>query len=51
MEMNFHPHANKTHFHRKGCALDLILKMRSLRTWKWPIRVRVGINIPGKIAA
>ena len=51
MEMNFHPHANKTRFHKKGCALDLILKMRSLRTWKWPIRVRVGINIPGKIVA
>ena len=51
MEMNFHPHANKTHFHQKGCALDLILKVRILRTRKWPIHVRVGINIAGKIAA
>ena len=28
MEMIFHSHANKTHFHKKVCALGLILKMR-----------------------
>ena len=28
MEMTFHSHANKTHFHKKGCALGLILKVR-----------------------
>ena len=28
MEMIFHSHANKTHFHKKGCALGLILKVR-----------------------
>jgi len=47
----FHSHANKTHFHKKGCALDLILKVRSLGTRKWPGSVRVGSNIAGKIAA
>ena len=26
MEIIFHSHANKTHFHKKGCALRLILK-------------------------
>ena len=29
--------ANKTHFHKKGCALGLILKVRVFRTRKWPI--------------
>ena len=28
MEMIFHSRANKTHFHKKGCALGLILKVR-----------------------
>ena len=51
MEMNFHSHANKTHFHKKGCVLDLILKVRILGTRKWLISVRVGSNIAGKIAA
>ena len=30
MQMIFHSHANKTHFHKKGCALGLILKVRVL---------------------
>ena len=30
METIFHSHANKTHFHKKGCALGLILKVRVL---------------------
>ena len=30
VETIFHPHANKTHFHKKGCALSLILKVRVL---------------------
>ena len=35
MEMVFHSYANKTHFHRKGSALCLILKERGVfRTWK-----------------
>ena len=38
MEMIFHSHANNTHFHKKGCALGLILKVRVFGTRKWPIR-------------
>ena len=37
MEMIFHSHANKTHFHKKGCALGLILKVRVFGTRKWHI--------------
>ena len=37
MEIIFHPHANKTHFHKKGYAPSLILKVRVFGTWKWPI--------------
>jgi len=38
MEMIFHSHANtETHFHKKGCALGLILKERVFGTRKWPI--------------
>ena len=37
MEMIFHSHSNKTHFHKKGSAPNLILKVRVCGTWKWPI--------------
>ena len=37
MQMIFHSHANKTRFHKKGCALGLILKVRVFGTRKWPI--------------
>ena len=37
MEIIFHSHANKTHFHKKGCARGLILKVKVLGTHKWPI--------------
>ena len=37
VEMIFHSHANKTQFHKKGCALGLILKVRVFGTRKWPI--------------
>ena len=37
MEIIFHSHANKTHFHKKGCAPSLILKVRVGGTRKWPI--------------
>ena len=37
MEMIFHSRANKTHFHKKACALGLILKLRVFETRKWPI--------------
>ena len=33
----FHSHGNKTHFHKTGCALSLILKVRVFGTRKWPI--------------
>ena len=35
METIFHSHANKSHFHKKGCALGLILKVRVFGTRKW----------------
>ena len=38
MEMIFHSHANKTHFHKKGCALGLVLKERVFGTRKWPMK-------------
>ena len=34
MEIIFHSHANKTHFHKKGCAPSLILKVRVFGTRK-----------------
>ena len=34
VEMIFHSHTNKTHFHKKGCALGLILKVRVFGTRK-----------------
>ena len=37
MKMIFHSHASKTHFHKKGCAPSLILKVRVFRTRKWPV--------------
>ena len=37
MEMIFHSRANKTHFHKKGCALDFILNVRVFGTRKWPL--------------
>ena len=37
MEMIFHSHANKTRFHKKGCAIGLNLKVRVFGTRKWPI--------------
>ena len=37
VEMIFHFHENKTHFHNKGCALGLILIVRVFGTQKWPV--------------
>ena len=36
IEIIFQSHANKTNFHKKGCAPSLILKMRVFGTRKWP---------------
>ena len=41
MDMIVHPHVNKTHFHKKGCALGLILNVRVFGTRKWPIKHKV----------
>ena len=40
MEIIFHSHANKTHFHKKGCTVGLILKVRDLGTRKSAISFR-----------
>ena len=37
MEILFHSHGNKTHFHKKGSAPSVILKVRVFGTRKWPI--------------
>ena len=47
MEIIFHSHANKTHFHEKGCAPSLILKVRGFGTRKWPIFLSVDIDLFG----
>ena len=36
--MQFHFHANQSHFHKNGFALRLALKHRHKETRKWPIR-------------
>ena len=38
MEMTFHSHANKTHFHKKSWAPNLVLIQRPGETRKWPIQ-------------
>ena len=38
MKMIFYSRANKNHFHKKGCALGLILKLRVFGTQNWPGR-------------
>ena len=35
--MIFYYYANKTHFHKKGFALGLVLRVRVFGTRKWPI--------------
>ena len=37
MKMSFHSHANKSHFHIKGCASRLAFITRHKATWKWLI--------------
>ena len=36
-ENDFYYHANKTHVHKKGFALRLVLRVRVFGTPKWPI--------------
>ena len=40
MEMIFYSHVSKTHFHKIGCVLGVISKVRVFRTRKWPIKWR-----------
>ena len=42
MKMIFNYYANKTHFHNKGFALSLVLKVRFFGTRKWPIEFAVA---------
>ena len=39
MEMILYSHGNQTRFHKNGCALGLILKLRVFGTRKWPIKL------------
>ena len=39
MKMIFNYDANKIHFHNKGFALSLVLKVRFFGTRKWPIKI------------
>ena len=44
MEMICHSHTNKTHFHKKGSALGLILKVRVFETRKGPIGLLTNLK-------
>ena len=43
MEMIFHS-LEKTHFHKKVCALGLIVKVRGFETRKWPISIEIDFG-------
>ena len=45
--MVFHSHANKTHFHKKGYALGLILKVRVLELGRGLIANNKSTSFPG----
>ena len=44
MKMIFYSQANKTHFHKKGFALSLVLKVRAFGTQTWPIGSFLYLN-------
>ena len=44
--MTFYYHANRTHFHKKGLAPGLVLKVRVFGTRKWPIDFRHSYPVP-----
>ena len=44
MKMSFNYDANKTHFHNKGFALSLVLKVRFFGTRKWRILAIVSLR-------
>ena len=43
--MQFHFHANQSHFHKNGFALRLALKQRDKGTRKWSIKIRYSNNV------
>ena len=45
--MQFHFHANQSHFHKNGSALRLALKQRHKGPQKWPISGRLTISFLG----
>ena len=45
VEMSFNYDANKPHFHNKGFALSLVLKVKLFGTRKWPILFTVNTAI------
>ena len=47
--MIFHSHPYKTRFHKKGCALGLILKLRVFGTRNWPIRTIMNQNVSNDV--
>ena len=44
--MQFHFHANQSHFHKNGFTLKLALKQRHKGTRKWPIRANTTVYAP-----
>ena len=48
--MQFHFHANQSHFHKNGFALRLALKQRHKGTRKWPIVCSVYIVCPSVLS-
>ena len=47
--MQFHFHANQSHFHKNGFALRLALKQRHMGTQKWPINPKLySVGVPIK---
>ena len=40
--MQFHFHANQSHFHNNAFALRLALKQRHKETRKWPIEIALN---------
>ena len=55
--MVFYSHVNTTLFHKKGCPLGLILKVRVFGTRKWPTALRRfppppppgGVSLAGRV--
>ena len=46
MKMIFNYYANISHFHNKGFALSLVLKVRFFGTRKWPIEFAISLKLP-----